>query len=134
MRVPRILIPLALVCLSWCVHASDLRQIGMVNLAGPPGFGGVAFANGMLLLTHPGASALDVFDPAKRRLVAQVTGLQSPRAVAVDIETGRVYVADHGSNSIAVVAIDGWKVVDSIAVPGSPDNLLLSGDGKLYWS
>ncbi len=133
MRVPRILISVVL-CASFIASASDLRQIGMVNLPGAPGFGQVAFANGMMLLTHPGASTLDVFDPAKRRIVAQVTGLQSPRAVAVDDKAGRVYVADHGSNSIAVVAMDGWKVVDSIGVPGSPDALLLSGDGKLYWT
>jgi len=133
MRVPRILVSLVLVC-AWLASASDLRQIGMINLPGAPGFGGVAFANGMLLLTHPGASTLDVFDPGRRRMVAQVTGLQSPRAIAVDEKAGRVYVADHGSNSIAVVATDGWKVVDSIALPGSPDNLVLGADGKLFWT
>jgi DNA-binding beta-propeller fold protein YncE len=132
MRVIRILVLTLLVCV--LASASDLRQIGMVNLPGAPGFGEVAFANGMLLLTHPGASSVDVYDPGHRRVVAQITGLQSPRALAVDAKTGRVYVADHGSNSVAVVATDGWKLVDSIAVPGSPDNLLLSGDGRLYWA
>ncbi len=133
MRVPRLLISLVL-CTCWFAGASDLRQIGMINLPGAPGFGEVAFANGMLLLTHPGASTLDVFDPARRRIVAEVQGLQSPRGIAVDEKSARVYVADHGSNSIAVIATDGWKVVDSIALPGSPDNLLLSGDGQLYWT
>jgi DNA-binding beta-propeller fold protein YncE len=133
MRVSCILVALVL-CACLLAGASDLRQIGMINLPGPPGFGDVAFANGMLLLTHPGASAVDIFDPVHRRVVAQITGLQSPRAVAVDEKGRRAYVADHGSNSIAVVTTDGWKVVDSIALPGSPDNLLLSGDGKLYWT
>ena len=133
MRVPRLLLPI-LLCLALSAGASDLRQIGMVNLPGSPGFGDVAFANGMLLLTHPGASSLDIFDPVRRRVVAQVTGLQSPRGLAFDEKTGRVYVADHGSNSIAVIATDSWKVVDSISVPGSPDALLLNGDGKLYWT
>jgi len=133
MRVPRLLLPI-LLCLTSFAGASDLRQIGMVNLPGSPGFGDVAFANGMLLLTHPGASSLDIFDPVRRRVVAQVTGLQSPRGLAFDEKTGRVYVADHGSNSIAVIATDSWKVVDSISVPGSPDALLLNGDGKLYWT
>jgi DNA-binding beta-propeller fold protein YncE len=132
MRVPRILIVAVVLCVA--ASASDLRQIGMVNLPGPPGFGEIAFANGMLLLAHPGANALDVFDPTRRRVVAQITGLQSPRAVAVDEKAGRVYVADHGSKSVAVIAIDGWKVIDSVALPGSPDNLLLSGDGRLYWA
>ncbi|MGA7462106.1 MAG: hypothetical protein WBW69_17885, partial [Candidatus Korobacteraceae bacterium] len=61
---------------SWIASASDLRQIGIVNLPGSPGFGEMAFANGMLLLAQPGASAVDVFDPVKRRTIAQITGLQ----------------------------------------------------------
>ncbi len=134
MRVPRLLLPAVLLCIAYYASASDLRQIGMVNLPGTPGFGDATFANGMLLLTHPGASALDVFDPVRRRVVAQVTGLQSPHGLALDGKAGRVYVADRGSNSIAVIALDGWKVVDSLAVQGSPDALLLSGDGKLYWT
>ena len=123
-----------LLCGSLLASASDLRQIGMVNVPGSPGFVELAFCNGMLLMTHPGASALDVYDPTRRRVVATVTGLQSPRGIAVDEEAGRVYVADHGSNSIAVIATDSWKVVDSIALPGSPDALLLDGTGKMYWT
>jgi YVTN family beta-propeller protein len=134
MRVPRLVLPAILLCTSVLATASDLRQIGMVNIPGSPGFGELAFCNGMLLMTHPGASAVDVFDPVKRRIVAQITGLQSPRGLAVDEQAGRIYVADHGSNSIAVIATDGWKVVDSIGLPGSPDALLLDGEGKMYWT
>jgi len=134
MRVPRLLIPVLLACVSWPASASDLREIGMVNLPGPPGFSQVAFADGMLLLTHPGASSVDIFDAVRRRDIAQITGLESPRGMAVDDKNGRVYVADHGSNSIAVIATDGWKVIDAIRLPGSPDSLVLGGDGKLYWA
>jgi YVTN family beta-propeller protein len=134
MRVPRPLLSAILLCTSVLATASDLRQIGMVNIPGAPGFGELAFCNGMLLMTHTGASAVDVFDPAKRRVVAQITGLQSPRGLAVDEQGGKVYVADHGSNSIAVISTDGWKVVDSIGLPGSPNAVLLDGDGKMYWT
>ena len=133
MLVPRIVFSLVFLCAS-LLSASDLRQIGMVNLPGPPGFGDVAFADGMLLLSHPGAGSVDVFHPTRRRVVAQITGLQSPRGLAVDGKAHRVYVADHGANSIAIIATDTWKVTDSIAVPGSPDSVLLSGDGRLYWT
>ncbi len=115
------------------LFSSDLRQIGMVNIPGAPGFGEMAFANGMLVMTHSGASAVDVFDPARRRVIAQITGLQSPRGVAVDESSGKVYIADHGNHSIAVVTIEGWKVSDTIPLQGSPDNLLLN-QGKLYWT
>ena len=133
MRYLRVLLPLVL-CGAMIASASELRQIGMVSLPGGPGFEAVAFANGMLLLTHPGASAVDIFDPVRRREIGQITGLHSPRGIVVDDKAGRVYIADHGSNSIVVVATDGWRVLDSIALPGSPNALLLSGDGKLYWT
>lgn len=133
MRFARVFLPLMLLG-SWLASASDLRQIGIVSLPGSPGFGDAAFANGMLLLTHPGASAVDVFDPARRRIIAQITGLQSPRSIVVDEQSGKVYVADHDSNSIAVITTNGWKVVDSIALPGSPDALLLDPANNLYWA
>ncbi len=133
MRLASIILSVALLCSSALANGSDLRQVGMVSLPGAPGFGEPAFANGMLLLAHTGASSVDVFDPVRRRVVAQITGLQSPRAIAVDDQSGKVYVADHGSNSIAVIATDGWKAIDSIALPGSPDALLLDG-AKLYWA
>lgn len=134
MRIAEIVLSIVVLCSSWIASASDLRQIGMVNLPGAPGFGQLAFADGMLLLAHPGASAVDVFNPTLRRNVAEIVGLQSPRAIAVDEQAGKVYIADHGSKSIVVVSTDGWKVADSIPLPGSPDALLLDGTGKLYWT
>jgi YVTN family beta-propeller protein len=114
--------------------ASQFRQIGMANLSGAPGFGELAFAQGMLVLTHTAASSVDVFDPARRRVVAQITGLQSPRGVAADDQNGRVYVADAGNASIAVISTDSWKLSDTIEVQGSPDQLLIDENGKIYWS
>jgi YVTN family beta-propeller protein len=137
MRVPRTVLAIAVLLLAlpsvWA--ASELRQIGMVNLPGSPGFGEVAFAKGMLVMTHPAASAVDVFNPARRRIVAQISGLQSPRGIAVDEQNDKVYIADAGNNSIAVISTDTWKLSDTITLPGRPDQLLLDDDsGKIYWS
>jgi YVTN family beta-propeller protein len=131
MRVFRILAFLLLGSSLWA--ASDLRQIGMVNIPGSPGFTEMAFANGMVVITHTGASTVDIFDPVHRRVVAQITGLQSPRGLAVDEQAGKVYIADHSSNAITIVSFDGWKAVDTIPLTGSPDALLLD-QGKLYWT
>jgi YVTN family beta-propeller protein len=135
MRLTRIIIiSTCLLSASLIAVASDLQQIGMVGVPGAPGFGELAFANGMLLITRPRGSSVDVFDPVRRHVVAEITGLQSPRDVAVDEQGGKIYVADHGSNSIAIVAPATWKVVDSIPLPGAPDKVLLDGAGKIYWS
>lgn len=133
MRLLHFILPVVLLASFCTAAASDLRQVGMINIPGPPGFAGLGFANGMLLLAHPGASAVDVFDPVRRRVIAQIVGLQSPRAVVFDDAAGRVYISDHGSNSIVVVSSDGWKVLDSIALPSSPDGLLLVGN-NLCWA
>ena len=135
MRVLRFILAIALLMsgsLAW--PASQLRQIGMVNLPGSPGFGELAFAKGMLVMTRPAASAVDVFDPTRRRMIAEIAGLQSPRGIAVDEQNSRVYVADAGSNSIAVISTDTWKLSDNIPLQGSPDQLLLDDGGKMYWS
>ncbi|MGB8888127.1 MAG: hypothetical protein WCC87_15450 [Candidatus Korobacteraceae bacterium] len=135
MRFPSAITSWAAVLLlgSAVLSSSELRQVGMVGIPGAPGFGQMAFANGMLVMTHQAAAAVDIFDPVRRRVMAQVTGLQSPRGIAVDEAGGKVYVADHGNKSIAVIATDGWKVIDTIPLPGSPD-MLLRDAGKLYWT
>ena len=133
MRVPYLILSVVLLSSSW-LTAADLRQIGMVNIPGPPGFADLGFADGMLVMTHPAAAAIDIFDPVRRRVIAQIVGLQSPRGLAVDDAGGRVYVADHGSNSVIVISTDGWKVVDTIKLAGSPSRILLDGNGNLYWS
>jgi len=134
MHVPRLVVSTALLLAALTAAASDLRQVGMVSIPGPPGFYGVAFIDNLLVMTHPGASSVDIFDPVRRRVIAQVTGLPSPRGVTVDEKGGRIYVACEGGNSIAVISTDGWKVVDQIALSGSPDRVLLDGSGKIYWT
>ncbi len=137
MRVPRSIVAIIalLLSLSSAWAAPQLRQIGMVSLPGPPGFGEVAFAGGMLVMTHPAASTVDVFNPARRRMVAQISGLQSPRGIAVDEQNRKVYVADAGNNSIAVISTDTWKLSDTVPLQGSPDQLLLHDNGsQMYWS
>lgn len=108
----------------------QLRQLGMVEIPGQPGIDQMAFARGMLIITHPGASAVDIFDPTRRRVVAQIKGLQSPEAIAVDEQGGTVYVADAGANSIAIISIDGWRVTGSIPLRTTPGAIRLTQDAK----
>ena len=50
-------------------------------------------------------------------------------------KTAKVYVADAGNNSIAVISTDTWKISDTIPLQGSPDQLLLYDSGEqMYWS
>ncbi len=112
-----------------------LRQIGMVDIPGSPGFDAVGIVNGKVLLAHTAASSLDVVDPAKRRVVAQIINLQSPRGIAIDQKNGKIYVAQAGNNSIAVINFEGWQYSSSIKLPQAPSTLALDDSGqRLYWS
>lgn len=112
-----------------------LRQLGMIDLPGIPGFDQMAMAKGKLLITHTAAGTLDVVDPAKRRVVAQVVNLQSPRGIAVDQQNGKIYVAQAGNNSIAVISFEGWQVAGVVPLQQPPTKLLLDDSGtRLYWA
>src|SRR5437764_2820495 len=107
------------------LSASKLREIAMLDISGRPGFETLAFARGYLVMAHDGAGKVDIFDPAKRRFVAEISGIVSPRGVAVDDVSGRVYIADAGTNLIDVVNSRNWQVEDSIQLSRAPENLLL---------
>lgn len=139
MRVPRsvfaILISVFLCSFAAAQDARQLRQLGMVDVPGSPGFDRVTMAKGMLVLSHTSANSVDIMDPAKRRIVAQITGLESPRGMALDEAGGKLYVATSGNNSITVIALDGWKVIDTVPLPSAPDAVLLDDGGKrLFWT
>ncbi len=102
-----------------------LREIALLDIPGRPGFETLAFAKGYLVMAHNGAGTVDIFDPAKRRFVAQISGIVSARGVAVDDAGGRVYIADAGTSSIDVVNTSNWHVEDRIQLTRAPENLLL---------
>jgi DNA-binding beta-propeller fold protein YncE len=77
-------------------------------------------------MTHNAANSLEIFDLAKRRLVAQVTGLAAPRSLAVDAARGKVYVGNADSNSITVISSKDWKVEGNIRLPNSPQAMTMA--------
>jgi len=107
------------------LFAAKLREIAMLDISGRPGFETLAFAKGYLVMAHDGAAKVDIFDPAKRRFIAEISGIVSPRGVAVDDASSRVYIADAGTNSIDVVNSSNWQVEDRIQLSRTPENLLL---------
>src|SRR5258706_2310993 len=104
--------------------AQKLRQIAILDLPGRPGFDSVVFANGKLVIAHHGANQVEVFDTQRRRLVAEVKGIQDPRGMAVDAKANRVYIATVGSKGIAVLNTQDWRVERILPTKSAPENLL----------
>lgn len=109
-----------------------LSTVAMIDLPGRPSFEAIAFAGNYIVVSQTNANTIDVFDPQKRRLVAQVTNIAQPRGIAVDAANNRFYVATANS-TVAVISTQDWEVKDSFHVDGSPDIVALSRDGlRLY--
>jgi YVTN family beta-propeller protein len=125
MRLVKLVVPLILLLatISLGVPPPDLRQVAIVDLPGRPGFDELAFAKGMLVMTHAGAGTVDIFDPAKRRLIAHVKDMSKPRGIAVDKQGGRVYIGDAGTNTVVVLNTQDWQVLQSIPLKSTPDSL-----------
>jgi DNA-binding beta-propeller fold protein YncE len=133
MRSALLLALIAALILPFQVSGAALRQVAIVDLPGRPGFDDLAIVRGMLVMTHSGAGSVDVFDQAKRRVVAHIEGIEGARGIAVDETSGRVYVGSLGR--ISVIDANGWKVVSTIDVDGSADSLLLLAQpARLFYS
>lgn len=107
------------------LFAAKLREVAVLDIPGQPGFETLAFARGFLVIAHDGASTVEIYDPAKRRLVAEISNIVSPRGVVSDDARGKVYIADAGANVIDVVNSSNWQVEDQIRLSRAPGNLLL---------
>lgn len=125
MRVPKLLASFLVAMLFTAASAAQLRQVAMIEIPGPPGFGALAFAGKYLLISHTAANTLDIFDPARRRVIATIKGLSAPRGIAVDEEQGRIYIANSGSNNVAMINTRTWKIDKTFQVTAPPDSLLL---------
>ena len=123
MRSPLLLALIAGLILPFQASGAALRQVAIIDLPGRPGFDDLAIVRGNLVMTHSGAGSVDVFDQAKRRVVAHIEGIEGARGIAVDESAGRVYVGSPGR--ISVIDANTWNVASTIDVEGSADSLLL---------
>jgi YVTN family beta-propeller protein len=101
-----------------------LRQVALIDLPGGPGFSHVTMANGQVVITRPGTNTIEVFSPVKRRIIARISQISDPRGITVDNDSGTMYVALAGNNSIAVVDTRNWSVERVIPVQHRPEKLL----------
>jgi YVTN family beta-propeller protein len=104
--------------------AAKLRQVALIDLPGSPGFSQVTMANGQVVITRPGTNTIEIFSPVKRRVIARISQISDPRGIAVDNESGYMYVALAGNSSIAVIDTRNWRVEKTVPVQHRPEKLL----------
>ena len=124
----------AVVLCAAAVSPAKLRQVGMVDLPGQPGFNEVAMANGQVVISRPATNTIEIFSPVKRRVIARISQVDGPRGIAVDDAASRVYVALSGSNSIAVINSHNWIVEKLVQVQSRPEKLLWVPETKTLYA
>lgn len=113
---------------------AKLRQVAMIDLPGSPGFSQVTMANGQVVITRPGTNTIEIFSPVKRRVVARISQISDPRGIAVDDESGMMYVALAGNNGIAVIDTRNWRVEKVVPVQHRPEKLLWVPQNKTLYA
>lgn len=132
MRTTRLILLFLLLCATG-LFAERLRQVAIIDLAGQPGFDAVGLANGALLMAHSAADSVDIFDLAKRRVVARVEHVHGAYGIAVDQKGGRVFLSSPDRQSIVVISADSWDVDKVIPVKVPAENLLyVPENNRLY--
>ena len=104
--------------------ANTVRQVAILDLPGRPGFDEMVFAKGMLVISHPAANTVEIFDPFRRRVVGTVKDMSSPRGVSISSDGAFVYISNHDANNIVVLETENWQVQRTIPVEGTPDAVL----------
>jgi DNA-binding beta-propeller fold protein YncE len=113
--------------------ATVVRRVGMIHLRGQPGFASLALVGDQLLMAAAAADSVQVFDVAKRQVVAQVPEMNDAAGIAVDEPAAKAYVANRGGKEIAVLSTRDWKVERRIPLDSAPRSLLLVPQlGRLY--
>src|SRR5215471_7004711 len=123
MRHAKFLVSIFLVSFALAGSVTKLRQVGIVDLPGDPGFNQVAMANGQVVITRPATNTIEIFSPVKRRVIARISQIENPRGIAVDDHALRVYVALAGSNRVAVIDSKTWQVEKLIPMEHRPERL-----------
>jgi len=130
-RIPKLL--LVIVLLSSSLFAERLRQVAIIDLVGQPGFDAVRIVNGALLMAHSAANSVDVFDLAKRRVVARVEHVRGASGIADDQQGGRIFLSSPDGQSIVVISSDSWDVQGVIPVKEPVESILyVPANNRLY--
>jgi len=106
----------------------------MIDLPGDPGFNQVAIANGQVVISRPATNTVEIFSPAKRRMVARISQINDPRGIAVDDKGLRVYIAMGGSSRIASINSRDWQVEKLIPVTHRPEKLLWVAETRTLYA
>ena len=118
------------------MNALPLQLTGHVDLPAHRGSGGfdhaaVHAASGHVYVAHTANDAVDVFDPAARKLLFSVPDLAAVAGALVSDDSQLVFTSNRGENTIGVFAPGPDPTVTRIAVGVRPNGLAYDAKRRL---
>lgn len=87
--------------------------------------------DGMLYVTAELGNAVDVLDPATRKVVAEIpTGQKESHMLVISPDGRRAYTANVGAGSVSVLDLEKRSLITTIPVAKSVQRISISQDGK----
>lgn len=83
-------------------------------------------SEGLLYLNHMGSNSLIIYDPKAQSILSEISGIGSPRGVAVSAKHHQAYVTSPSSDSVIVVDTFTRKIVAEIPVGKDPDGIAVA--------
>lgn len=124
------------------IYASHSTQVNIVNpvtsasegvIENQEGVHGIAFdKNDRGYITNGKSNSVFVFDVKTNAKVASVEVGKKPDAVIFDDYSGKIIVANAGSNSLSIINPKDFKVEKTIELIGNPEYVATNLKGKIY--
>jgi YVTN family beta-propeller protein len=109
---------------SW-LYASRRLAIPWLALAVP-----LAASSTRIYVANTAGTSVSVIDPAKNKVVQEITGIQVPESVAVSPDGKRVYISQWTEKVLTVVDRKSGKKIKDVPVSGHSHDVAATRDGK----
>lgn len=114
------------------IDLSERKLVFTIELGKPLRPHAAAFGpDGMLYVTAELAQALDVIDPASRKVIAEIpTGASESHMFVISPDGSRAYTANVGAGSVSVLDLRKRTLVTVIPIAKTVQRISISPDGK----
>jgi hypothetical protein len=119
------------------IDAASNKLIASIPLGGGAGNTVYDPVSGHIVVAVHGANVLAIIDPETNRIIRRLplTGIQNPHGIALDVASHIAFVAGEENHTLAMVDLNGMKVLSTYQVGDDPDVLAYdSGLKRLYVS
>jgi DNA-binding beta-propeller fold protein YncE len=119
------------------IDAANNKLVANIPLGGGAGNTVYDPVSGRIMVAVHGANVLAIIDPETNRIIRRMplAGIQNPHGIALDVASHIAFVAGEENHTLAVVDLNGMKVLAIYQVGDDPDVLAYDpGLRRLYVS